>query len=288
MASPRLLWVLWLLLWHAGSFASSGSALPPHQLKIEAGIARHLAQSAGASGASGSQLNAAACGADASSRQQKSGACAGGVLHHHPESTSLHNFVYSGDFAGFKKALSMLAQHENFPHLLGALQMNDAQGMTITHLLACSGRAEELKQLMDVLFRMQGDGVETIRRIVLESRNNDACKGKNCELLADRPGLYAHGTLHFNSPPQQVVLFGDVTPFECAAAHGHIQAMKLLVQGGVAPGKAFEVAGIFTLTKQLHQAIQLANSEGFFAQPQVVLPNSKQAPAPCKPRRRRR
>jgi hypothetical protein len=67
-------------------------------------------------------------------------------------------------------------------------------------------------------------------RIVLESRNNDACKGKNCELLADRPGLYAHGTLHFNSPPQQVVLFGDVTPFECAAAHGHVQAAKLLVQ----------------------------------------------------------
>lgn len=242
--------------------------------------------------------------------------------------------------------------------------------MTITHLLACSGRAEELKQLMDVLFRMQGDGVETIRRwvtsgcaeaackhtccpgstcccceimrrlhwcgaaavaaaaahlllrkgscpallniahiqhlccynqlyqlagnplagtqratrvcaltvvpsppsallhlycmqpqqcilyirpnlsnlamacrIVLESRNNDACKGKNCELLADRPGLYAHGTLHFNSPPQQVVLFGDVTPFECAAAHGHIQAMKLLVQVCVALWVAAGTAG---------------------------------------------
>jgi hypothetical protein len=38
------------------------------------------------------------------------------------------------------------------------------QGMTIAHLLACSGRAQELQQLMDVLFRMQGDGVETIRR----------------------------------------------------------------------------------------------------------------------------
>jgi hypothetical protein len=67
-------------------------------------------------------------------------------------------------------------------------------------------------------------------RIVLESRNDDACKGKNCQMLADRPGLYAHGTLHFSNPPQQVVLFGDVTPFECAAAHGHVQAMKLLVQ----------------------------------------------------------
>jgi hypothetical protein len=35
--------------------------------------------------------------------------------------------VYNGDFAGFRQALSLLAQHENFPHLLGALQMNDAQ-----------------------------------------------------------------------------------------------------------------------------------------------------------------
>jgi hypothetical protein len=34
MASPRLLWVLWLLLWHAGSFASSGSALAVHQVSV--------------------------------------------------------------------------------------------------------------------------------------------------------------------------------------------------------------------------------------------------------------
>jgi hypothetical protein len=191
--------------------------------------------------------------------------------------------VYNGDFAGFRKALSLLSQHEKFPHLLAALQLHDAQvrwggfpwvvpavpavlqmqgctsqllpasaqqakaahvppqyqeqlqvadqagfilrldsegqpccclyacspsngnllkacthaaalydgtlaakvkcscitcrtpprmpycllqGMTIAHLLACSGRAEELQQLMDVLFRMQGDGVETIRRWV--------------------------------------------------------------------------------------------------------------------------
>jgi hypothetical protein len=49
-------------------------------------------------------------------------------------------------------------------------------------------------------------------------------------MLVDRPGLNAHGTLHFSNQQQQVVLFGDVTPFECAAAHGHVQAMKLLVQ----------------------------------------------------------
>lgn len=72
--------------------------------------------------------------------------------------------------------------------------------------------------------------VFTCCRIVLESRNHDACKGKKCDLLADRPGLYAHGTLQLSNPPQQVVLFGDVTPFECAAAHGHVQTMKLLIQ----------------------------------------------------------
>jgi hypothetical protein len=158
MASPRLLWVLWLLLWHAGSIASGSSALPVHQVsvgedgtpqpvdqacsrlqllfkftfsllqvKVDGGIACQLSQPAGASSAHGPQLNAVACGPEPCSCQHKNGACDGESLHHRPESTSLHNFVYNGDFAGFKKALSQLAQHEHFPHLLGALQMNDAQ-----------------------------------------------------------------------------------------------------------------------------------------------------------------
>jgi hypothetical protein len=150
--------VLWLLLWHAGSFASSGSALAVHQvsvgedgtpqpadraclfgyihfivvfcflqLNVEAGLARHLSHPAGAPSAHGSQVGAVACGSDSGARQRNDGACSGNQLPHRPESTSLHNFVYNGDFAGFRQALSLLAQHENFPHLLGALQMNDAQ-----------------------------------------------------------------------------------------------------------------------------------------------------------------
>jgi hypothetical protein len=68
-------------------------------------------------------------------------------------------------------------------------------------------------------------------RIVLESRNENACKGSSCDALAfDQRGLYAHGTLQFSDAPHQVILFGDVTPIECAAAHGHVQALKLLVQ----------------------------------------------------------
>lgn len=115
--------------------------------------------------------------------------------HPHPDSTtSLHHYVYNGDFESFRQQLTILSRHENFPRLLGALQASDdrvgmtagtshactaaalpgllvhvsaccmSQGTTIVHLLACSGRSVELAQLMEVVFRMQGDGVEVIRR----------------------------------------------------------------------------------------------------------------------------
>lgn len=97
------------------------------QIQLEADIARHLSQPASAPSAHGSERDAVACGAELSSHQQIDEACDGDLLHHHSEPTSLHNYVYNGDFAGFRQALSLLAQHANFPQLLGALQMNDAK-----------------------------------------------------------------------------------------------------------------------------------------------------------------
>jgi hypothetical protein len=39
-----------------------------------------------------------------------------------------------------------------------------------------------------------------------------------------------HLRLELTSPKQTIFLYGNVTPLECAAAHGHVDAMKLLMQ----------------------------------------------------------
>lgn len=72
------------------------------------------------------------------------------------------------------------------------------QGMTIVHLLACSGRAHELQQLMDVLFRMQGDGVETVRRWVALQVTERA----SCRLLHQQPR--PHAWVHRCAPSAQL------------------------------------------------------------------------------------
>jgi hypothetical protein len=36
--------------------------------------------------------------------------------------------------------------------------------------------------------------------------------------------------LELTNPKQTIFLYGNVTPLECAAAHGHVDAMKLLMQ----------------------------------------------------------
>lgn len=39
-----------------------------------------------------------------------------------------------------------------------------------------------------------------------------------------------HLRLELTNPKQTIFLYGNVTPLECAAAHGHVDAMKLLMQ----------------------------------------------------------
>ena len=38
------------------------------------------------------------------------------------------------------------------------------QGFTIAHMLACTGRSTELYNLVDVVFRIEGTGLEHLRR----------------------------------------------------------------------------------------------------------------------------
>lgn len=103
-------------------------------------------------------------------------------------------------------------------------------------MLACSGRGLELLLLVDSLF-ITHDGMQATRRRALESVSHAACNSGS-GLCKEPPGLppglyYSHGTLPDRPPAHSQAygsLLGGVTPFECAAAHGHTEAMTALIQ----------------------------------------------------------
>lgn len=88
------------------------------QLKLDAaGLAtRHQAQLAG----DGSKRIPAGCG-DGLKQHAAGGVVAPDV----PVDTSLHHFVYQGDFEGFRAFLAQLSLQEHFPSLLGAMQVSE-------------------------------------------------------------------------------------------------------------------------------------------------------------------
>ena len=64
-------------------------------------------------------------------------------------------------------------------------------------------------------------------RWLFESKSYDACSGNHCS--KDANTLMAFGTLTLPGSAT-TVMYGGVTALECAAAHGHVQAIKILVQ----------------------------------------------------------
>lgn len=66
-------------------------------------------------------------------------------------------------------------------------------------------------------------------RVVFESLSLNAtcttCRPDRAEFE-----VVPHVQLALTNPQQTVFLYGNVTPLECAAAHGHVKAMKLLMQ----------------------------------------------------------
>lgn len=66
-------------------------------------------------------------------------------------------------------------------------------------------------------------------RASLESFSfNASCT--SCRADRSQQEVVPHLRLELTNPRQTIFLYGNVTPLECAAAHGHTDAMKLLMQ----------------------------------------------------------
>ena len=68
-----------------------------------------------------------------------------------------------------------------------------------------------------------------------------------------------------------------MTPLECATAHGHVDAITLLVGAGARPGRAFKVAAEHDQMDALLDGITLA-AEGGFLRPQRTFDPGKAPP----------
>lgn len=93
-------WILWLLLWQVASCSAKDLHCGPASSEAAAGSASNTARF---------KPNAE-------------------DMLHDPFAAlepSLHSYIYSGDFVGFSHHLRLLAQHETFPSLLGAIQAGD-------------------------------------------------------------------------------------------------------------------------------------------------------------------
>lgn len=65
-------------------------------------------------------------------------------------------------------------------------------------------------------------------RASLESLSfNASCTA--CRADRSQSEVIPHLRLELTNPKQTAFLYGNVTPLECAAAHGHTEAMKLLM-----------------------------------------------------------
>eukprot|EP00877_Chromochloris_zofingiensis_P013605 jgi/Chrzof1/8499/Cz03g13110.t1 len=266
LALRRVLWILWLVVFSSGQHQRSCLAFTPsHQ-----GCSDHEAMSSHCSlvheetksSNSAHRHTVAESFSDKKPFQVEDLDLDPKLL----QGTVMHNLVSTGNFLGFRSVLQVLSDNHNFPYLLNALQAKDDRGFTITNLLACTGQVQEFAHLLELIFRMHGEGVDIIRRVVLESKSHECTAGYHSS------GLYSHGTLRFPNSNQDMFLFGGITPIECAAAHGHTQIAQMLVQSGVSPGRFFEVAQVFGFSHEMTQAVQIANKEGFWAQPKIFLP----------------
>lgn len=91
-----------------------------------------------------------------------------------------------------------------------------------------------------------------------------------------------HLRLELTNPKQTIFLYGNVTPLECAAAHGHVDAMKLLMQVSALKGLAGRLVKVGDSTAQgcCAQAARTAALKGSRAQRCV---HCGHAAGKCKP-----
>lgn len=303
MRTHLTLWVIWLLMWAAAGQAaeqqvcSTGTAInslhlgPGVTIQITAGETAvsltntNVGQAAECSkgqGSCGAQSVTIPAGTTATIRTV-------GSQQNVAATVALHEFVYKSDFEGLRQKMKQLGLKENQATLISALQSVDDKGMTIAHLLSCAGRAEELGLVIQAMQAVGGLGqfaADVFRRATLEALSwNASCT--SCRPDRTQFEVVPHLRLELTSPKQTIFLYGNVTPLECAAAHGHVDAMKLLMQNGVAPGRALIVAQHLGLETKLIEAVTRAKSEsGTGVQLHPDLPVKVDTPL-RKPRQRR-
>lgn len=164
------------------------------------------------------------------------------------------------------------------------LETTDDQGFTVINLLACSGKAQLLNQLLAAASRIPGPDALAVTTAAIEAPSNKPTWAPTRNRRPVKPVAHVGGEpvylqqhLQLQDPPGRVRLFAGTTPIECAAAQGHTDTIKLLVQSGARQGRVFELAKAFGFESQLHDAIRSAHAEGCWATPNVCLPTETEA-----------
>lgn len=147
----------------------------------------------------------------------------------------LQKLALSGSYTQLRKALDELTAWHTPVATIQSLQVKDERGYNTLGILSCAGRTEEIGKVLDILYHIQGDGFDAVRRDLLNSRS--------LELDSSQYGvddLIPHAFVRNGQHKDGYYLYSGMSAVECAAANRHTGTVRALLQGGAAAGRALQ------------------------------------------------